>query len=337
LENCWENVHPDVLYVPQRFAGYPYWMVFTPYPHANDRLENPRLRVSYDGIHWQRVAGTPDPLVPPPASTELHHADPELVYNSGRLHVVYLTIHRRTHEVTFNAMSCKSDLCWTEPQVIHVDVGAVSPTFQIDGNVWHEWFIRMKPWHSSNRSQLVHREGFDLASLKNECLCHLEIRRHVPWHIDILKVEEGYEALIAAYPDGTDNSRTRLFHALSDDGLNFNLSNDSPIIEPSVCGWDNRFIYRSSFLKEPDGTYRIWYSGSSWSWHTGIGYVEGPLDRLRGVSSAPLSPIPIMPVRLEGDLVSFMLYQYSRRVPAFVQRLVQRSRVRLSIRRKSND
>src|SRR6266849_5673723 len=92
LENCWENVHPDVVYMPQGFAGYTYWMAFTPYPLMNDHLENPTIRASSDGIQWQKVPRTPDPLVPPPNNPEMHNADPELVYHEGRLHVVYLTI-----------------------------------------------------------------------------------------------------------------------------------------------------------------------------------------------------------------------------------------------------
>lgn len=40
-DDRWEHVHPNVLYVPQGFAGYPYWMVFAPYPRGNDRFENP--------------------------------------------------------------------------------------------------------------------------------------------------------------------------------------------------------------------------------------------------------------------------------------------------------
>jgi len=44
LDNCWEHVHPDVIHVPDRFADYPYWMAFTPYPLENNRFENPTIR-----------------------------------------------------------------------------------------------------------------------------------------------------------------------------------------------------------------------------------------------------------------------------------------------------
>jgi hypothetical protein len=70
--------------VPEGFAGYPCSIVFTPYPLMNDRLENPTIRASHDGMNCQRATRIPDPLVPPPDSRgEIHHRDPELIYNSG--------------------------------------------------------------------------------------------------------------------------------------------------------------------------------------------------------------------------------------------------------------
>jgi hypothetical protein len=314
LDNCWENVHPDVAYVVQEFAGYPYWMVFTPYPLENARFENPTIRASHDGVHWEKVSGITDPLVQPPATPELHHADPELVYNSGRLHVIYLTIRRESDEVTFNAMSCGDDLRWSEPQVFHQDTGAVSPTFHIDGNVWHEWFIRTNPLSGSSGSKLVHREGSSLLSLENECECQLKIPKHVPWHVDVLKVNGGYEALIAAYPDGTDSSRTRLFHVFSKNGLNFNLTGSGPIIKPSKFGWDNRTIYRSTFLKEADGKYRIWYSGVSWGHHSGIGLVEGSLHSLDEPPAA-VAPVPSFLCRVHEDLAGRLRYELRHHLP----------------------
>jgi len=318
LENCWEHAHPDVVFVPECFAGYEYWMVFTPYPLMNDRYENPTIRASHDGINWQRVHGTPDPLVPPPDAREMHHADPELIYNSGYLHVVYATIHRRTDEITFNSMSCTNDLHWSKPEIFHRDVGAVSPTYQIDGDVLHEWFIRLNE-NDLTRSELVHRYGPDLASLGDESKCHLDIPGYVAWHVDVLKVGSGYEALITAFPVGCDQTaRTRLFHLKSKDEFSFTLTNKNPIIKPSLFGWDNRMIYRSSFLKDSDGSYRIWYSAASWGSHFGIGLLEGSLDSLNETTTYPNALAPVLPYleRLPGELEGRLRYELRRHLPS---------------------
>ena len=319
LENSWEQIHPDVVYVPEGFGGYPYWMAFTPYPLSNDRLENPTIRASYDGIHWQKTPGTTDPLVPPPESREWHHADTELVYSSGILHVIYLTIQDRSNKTTFNAISCKDDLQWSEPYVFHEDVGAVSPTLQVCGNVWHEWFIRAKAETRFRSSELVHREGYDLTNLRNERVCDIQIPEHVPWHIDVLKVEDGYEALVAASPKKyASTDRTRLFHLSSKDGLIFEPTSKNPLIKPSKFGWDNRAIYRSTFLKKQDGSYRIWYSALSWGYHCGIGLLDGSIDSLheKTVSPDTHAPVPRYVTRLPGDLNGRLRWELRHHLPS---------------------
>jgi hypothetical protein len=310
LEDSWENVHPDVIHLPQPFAGYPYWMVFTPYPQMNDRVENPTIRASQDGMRWQIIPGMSDPLVPPPGDPEMHHADPELIYSQGRLHVVYLTIRRKSADVTFNVISCGGDLRWSSPTAIREDVGAVSPTFQFDGDVLRAWFIRMNPKDTS-RSELVQLYGSDLHTLGNERICHLSIPGHVPWHVDVLKVKDGYEALVTAFPLGTDNSQSRLFHLTSKDGLAFEPARDGPVVEPTSFGWDDMVIHRSCFLKEPDGTYRIWYSGGSWGYHFGIGLLQGPMDSLRSPDVA-LAPVPPYFVRFPRELYGRLRYKARR-------------------------
>ena len=317
LGNCWENTHPDVIRVPPQFATYPYFMAFTPYPLMDDRLENPTIRASHNGLEWHSLSEMPDPIVSPPVDPGMHHADPELVYDSGRLHLIYLTIRRSTDEVTFNAMNCKNDFHWSNPEVIHRDVGAVSPTFQVSEGFWEEWFIRLRYSRNLAHSELLHCDGYDLTSLRNERVCDVEIPEHVPWHVDVLKVEEGYEALVAAFPKKYDPSRTRLFHLSSKDGLTFRLTKN-PIIKPSLFGWDNRAIYRSSFLKEKDGSYRVWYSALSWGCHCGIGLLDGAIDSLNESSVSPdtRAPMPRYVSRLAGELNGWLRYMLRRHLPS---------------------
>lgn len=305
-ENSWENVHPDVIYVPQRFAGYPYWMVFTPYPLMNDQFENPTLRASHDGINWERIAQVPEPLVPPPNEVDRHHADPEVVYYSETLYVIYLTIRKKTDEVTLNVMNCNNDIKWTGPKTVRKDVGMVSPTIQVNGNVWHLWFIRYNML--GNSSELVHTQGSDLGSLEVDRRCNLVIPNHTLWHIDILKVGAGYEALAAAFPKRTDPTRTRLFHLESRDGLSFHLTRTTPLIKPSLFGWDNRMIYRSTFLKSMDGHYRIWYSASSWGRHCGIGLLQGSLNSLSQPDFVPIGRVPSYISRLPEEVSGWLKY-----------------------------
>jgi hypothetical protein len=314
-------LHPDVLYLPEGFAGYHYWMVFTPYLGGNERLENPSLRASNDGLTWVKPPGVPDPLVPPPEDPDTHNADPDTVFWDGRLYVIYMSTCRGPRNTVFRAVSSEDAVQWTEPIVIYEGTWGVSPTCVVDGDLWHLWFIRSEMQPSGRcvgRPELMHLHGPDLTLLGDQYVCQLDVPGHVLWHIDVQRVKYGYEALIAAYPDGTDHSRTRLFHAASRDGLSFVLSHNRAVLKPSAFGWDNKNIYRSSFLREPDGTYRIWYSAASWGGRHGIGYVQGPLDALRESPSAALAPLPALYVRLCDDVKGRVRYAVIRHLPPSV-------------------
>lgn len=54
--------HPDVVYVPEGWNGYRYWMAFTPYPPL--ARENPCVVASHDGINWEVPPGGTNPVVP---------------------------------------------------------------------------------------------------------------------------------------------------------------------------------------------------------------------------------------------------------------------------------
>jgi hypothetical protein len=319
-DGCWEHVHPDVVYLPQGFAGYPYWMAFTPYPRGNDRFENPTLRASRDGLAWRRLPGVPEPLVPTPKDPETHHADPDIVFHDSRLHVIYATIS--DWKSTFSIMSSRDAMRWTEPRIMCRGTLEVSPACVVNENLWHVWFVRQKG--DGGPSELLCRQGDDPMSLGNERLCQLDIPGHVLWHIDVLRVGRGYEALIAAYPERTDDSRTCLFHAISEDGLHFVLCPTRAILSPSKFGWDNREIYRSTFLKQLDGTYRVWYSAASWGNHWGIGHVQGPLDALMENASSAFAPVPGLPTKLSGDLKGGFMYLARNHLPAPVVAYLRR-------------
>jgi len=281
-------------------------MVFTPYPRANDRFENPTLRASRDGLAWIRPEGISDPIVLAPDKPEFHHADPELVFHAGRIYIIYATIRRGFGDVTFSSVSADNDLKWTHPKSFHTDKGALSPTCDMKGERWHLWFIRGSK--NAEQSELLHREGASLNELGSEDACELQIPQYVPWHIDIRKFGRDYEALVAAYPVHTDSSRTRLFHVKSSDGRVFSLGSSEPILRPSRVGWDNRMIYRSTFLKEGE-RYRIWYSAASWSLHFGIGYLSGSLNRLHEDRQSRVAPLPSSFLRLTDDLFSYLVYE----------------------------
>jgi hypothetical protein len=286
-----QAVHPDVLHVPGGFLGFEYWLACTPYPFGADRLENPIVRVSHDGIDWQPFDGAPDPLVPEPEDHEWHHADTDIVLHEGVLYVFYISTNRVVGGTVFSYVSTRDGVRWTKPVVIYRAPWGVSPALVVEGpSTWSMWYVYRDALARENASKIHRCTGTGPDSLASTSLCDLELPGHVVWHLDVVVAPGGYEALVAAFPEGTDPSRCRLFHTTSTDGIKFVPSSTRAVVAPSWFGWDNRFVYRSTMQLLPGGRKRIWYSAASWGMRTGIGLLEGPLDDLRPVATGPTAP-----------------------------------------------
>lgn len=322
-EGSGQAVHPDVAYCPGGFLGYRYWMACTPYPFAADRLENPVVRVSNDGLEWQAFHGCPDPLVEAPADPCGHHADTDVVIHRGVIHVVFITTRREAPETTFSLVASRDGRRWSGPQVMLEGSWAVSPSIVVDPlDRWHLWHVVHDGLASPKHTMVRYGSGTSPTDIRVTDECAIEIPGHVIWHIDVIRTAGGFEALVAAFRRGADPSRCRLFHAESGDGRRFVLSSRQALVRPTILGWDNRMIYRSTFVKHPDGTYQVWYSAASWGMRCGIGLLQGKLGSLR--PAAPLQGGPRAPWRLPEDAIGLLKYLLSRCLPpAMYRRLAQ--------------
>ena len=84
-----ENIHPKVLYFPDKWNGWKYWIAYTPYPGGQTMYENPCLSCSNDGINWVDPSPTINPLYQVPADG--YNSDTHIVYNGAELEVWWRT------------------------------------------------------------------------------------------------------------------------------------------------------------------------------------------------------------------------------------------------------
>jgi predicted GH43/DUF377 family glycosyl hydrolase len=81
-------VHPDMLFFPNGFEGYKYWLFYTPYPPPGQ--ENPYLARSNDGLHFSD-SGFHNPLLVRTQPWEARHlADVDVVFANGMLYMYYM-------------------------------------------------------------------------------------------------------------------------------------------------------------------------------------------------------------------------------------------------------
>jgi hypothetical protein len=279
-----EIVHPSVVAFEQPWNGYRYWMAATPYPFSDNAHENPTVFASHDGKGWVVPLGAANPLFTPPPGH--YYSDPDLVIDAdgSRLHLVWRRTRSGFNGVDLLLHSSSTDgVTWTSPRVsldftAHGERGA-SPAVVWDGHQYRLWYcafasrgqpVRVRtapsldgPW---SEPSTTHTGAFP--------------RGQVPWHLDVIRVSDGYRMLLNTGRPAS-SSGMELWFLGSSDGLTWRRAPE-PLMAVTRGKWDAS-LYRASFLAfEENGRrrYRIWYGSASGSLGWRIGLTEANGDVL---------------------------------------------------------
>jgi hypothetical protein len=268
-------VHPSVKYVPGGWAGYEWWMAFTPYQHCYDTYENPSLVASHDGIKWVVPKGLTNPIDPTPKKG--HNADTELVYDGKNMLVYYVEIvkshiiacHRR---IVYANMSIGTEENCT-------NFYPISPAIiRKSGNDWIAWYCDLG---SLQLYSATSKNGLDWT---NQTIVPTNMPKLVSWHISALQIDNGYSFLIAAFSRvKDDNSHTKLY--LGEASNSKSIIKMAPILSPRA-GWTGQEIYRSCMVGS-----RVYISArdTSNNWHIGYGTIASELTASNSTIWEPLS------------------------------------------------
>lgn len=281
-ERSSQSCHPKVLYFKDGWNGWKYWMSMTPYPNGNDSYENASIVVSDTGTKWNVPRGLSNPLSPKPKKRKEHGSDPELVYNpqSNNLELWYrFTIIQKRDNIY--RMVSHNGIDWSKPQLMVSFYGqqtCMSPAIIFEKNKYRMWYIN--EYH-----RCMYIESNDGGrSWSKPVRIELNLAKYCePWHIDMVHTDLGYEAVFCG---GTrkdlDKNNRVLYYNISKDGIHFEHPEIILKASDQYNAWDNKQIYRSSFVKV-DGVYRLYYSAmdKNTKWH--IGLTEGySLNKLHG-------------------------------------------------------
>lgn len=265
-----QGCHPKVLYFPNKWAGWKYWMVFTPYPNGDDKYENPSILVSQTGYEWS----TPDGLVNPVESglnqKDCHLSDPHILFNKGEksLELWYRATYYNNEDRIMRVTS-KDGVNWSEPEKMVSFYGVrecLSPAILFEDNIYKMWYV-------TEDLKCMYMQSGDGIHWTSQQEVKLNLTgSYVPWHLDLIKTDLGYEILVSAFKlkEAALNNRV-LMWGTSKDGLNFNNLSTVLIPAKNDSSWDNKQIYRSTFIKV-NGVYKVFYSAMNKKnqWHIGL-------------------------------------------------------------------
>lgn len=263
-----QAIHPDIVYFPDEWNGYKYWMVMTPYPYYNSNAENPSILVSNDGSSWEIPPGLTNPIIDSPSPG--YNADPDIVYNNDteELWVYFFRYWMDTGLVKLTLMKSSDGVNWSEPEYLitwdrNIQDNERSYAVVKQGSDWHYWTQCFDA-----PSDIYYRHSTDGKNWSGaQSVTFLQVPSALPWHLDVIYVptELEYWMLFNVYTAG------ELYLAKSTDRRNWTLYTNA-VLSPSNYGWDNGQIYRPTLLYDSSShLIRVWYSARNTEseWHTG--------------------------------------------------------------------
>lgn len=301
------SMHPGVVYVPDGFLGYRYWMAMTPLDAEGH--ENPCIRVSNNGDDWELFVGPtpatdscPDPLWIPGDCDEGafvtdHCSDATLVFGEeGKLWCVF-----RATDASWNKLfvtGTSDGFTWSGPTEI-IDGGnwhgfedkgdLYSPAIDLDSNgTYVMWFVE----GMGNAENKVHwaRSG-DIESGWPSAVNNANAGEctWVPggdstesdiWHIEVRTYGvDNYFALVTQCGEDQSGTSADLWIATSTDGETW-TARDTVVMHKTDNSWASNSLYRASGFWVLDGSglyFDLFYSaratGTPAPWYTGRGKI----------------------------------------------------------------
>ena len=290
-------VHPDIVYFPNGWNGYRYWLVLEPYPYSQDSYENPSILVSNNGASWAPPPGISNPVA---CANTSYLADADLLYDQASDELWMYYPHQTVNGQTLMVRKTSSDgIHWGDPYDEPVvfskpDYQVLSPAVVKVGSTYKMWSVNTGANGCENQGNTVElRTSSNGTSWSSRTTVNLDIPDVEPWHIDVIYVpsKSQYWALVAGYPSGGTCAKTDLYFATSSDGINWTTYDTPALSTGDSSAWDSGQIYRSTLLyDETSDLLRVWYSandGSKWR----QGYTERDysdfLQALSGGATAP--------------------------------------------------
>jgi len=263
-EGSGQIVHPQVIFFAEKFMGFHYIMVMTPYPFSNNAYENPSILGSQDGVIWEVPEGLINPVVGVP--TDVMHggyySDPFILQNGNRLELWFrhtLAINdegqrvqpRNSHNRIYRTVTW--DLTdWTKLETI-LDCPNSINHFMSVAVMHNDSTYRL--WYTNFNSQLFLINSTDLINWSERTQVKADLNGLGIWHHEIAFTGERYEALFTS-ANWENQPEFRLFFAVSDDGIDFGTGSEIDIekISPELTGMT---VHKCTFVNH-DGVYQMY-------------------------------------------------------------------------------
>ena len=249
-DGSYQLTHPKVLYFPNKWNGYAYWMSMTPYPYEHDMYENPSVVVSNDGKNWTVPKGAANPVsgFPPDVKAGGHYSDPHLVMNGKTMELWYRynparpnkkKIRLPNNSINIYYRKTTSDgVHWSKPQkLLESGDGHLSLCVNYEKGIYSTWY-------ATYGGQLCYSQSKNVGVWSPSETCTVPLPKgYQPYHQDLIHYGSEYYLLQTA--EKKANYTFALFLLSSEDGIHFrNVRQVYP--NGNMALWKNVSFYRST-------------------------------------------------------------------------------------------
>lgn len=265
--------HPDVIYIPGGWQGYPYWMAYTPYPDAV--RENPCIAVSRDGYSWANLPGNPIATYSEAVSDGYEwQADTDIILASnGTMQVYYMNFDTTPQSGAAVCRKVSTDgrtwgareklLTHTSATVSHFDYISPAVVVETNGNLTM-FYCRQTSATMGPQSRMAWKESTDHgATWGGETICSYSTNRSGfpnPWHINVVKVGDYYYALVKHTANSTDYKQA---WGWSTNKTDWQFISTPAFYNTGVTNFDYTGTYRNALVCRSVNPLRwdVWMSG----------------------------------------------------------------------------
>lgn len=224
-----QTVHPSVVYFPEKWNGYAYWMAVSGYKNGIAAYENTHIFVSNDLLEW-----TAPPNFTNPIDTAVigdFQSDPNLLFKDGVLYLYYRDGNTLLRRMTTDGSN------WAPREFCTSDETVVSPSVHYFSGQWHMWAGKQDEGGGLYRYQS--NDGVHWGDGRR---CRTSTRPNLTiWHCDVWRDGALYHTVASAGTGGYSTlNTTQLYYGSSIDGENWYID-ELPCVPKGI---DQRLVWR---------------------------------------------------------------------------------------------
>ena len=254
------QTHPAIVFIPQKWNNYSFWLATTPYPDGNIEFENPCIYKSNDSINFLPIEKNPILGYP---GNNAYNSDPELFLHDNNLFCIVRENENENYLREIKLLSSSNGNDWSLPTTIYVSNDEnrqlLSPSYLKRNGKHFIYFLSGDAGIGKNGKctgiEIIESENLiDFKLFSNGNFTNKNEVKIEPWHFDLFE----YDSRLYMILCGRDKNKTTFrnpmytYLAVSDDYTNFSIF-PKPII---------RYLksYRPSAYIDDSGVLHIYFS-----------------------------------------------------------------------------